>query len=712
MQSEVFRGFLSSERIYSPAEVNEVLDLVYPYADVVSKKGGSLYDFPVSFDIETTSFTDADGKKAATCYVWMLGIYGLVIVGRTWEEFLGVLGRICDALDVKPENRLVIYVHNLTYEFQFIRRYFQWSEVFALNVRKPIRAVTSRGIEFRCSLLLSGYALEKLGDELQEYTVRKMVGDLDYKKMRNSKTPLTQKELGYCVGDVKVVMAYIAEKIAEDGDISAIPMTKTGYVRRYCRNSCFYGGLRDCGTYRRWEYVRMIAGLTLEPDEYSQLKRAFQGGFTHANPFYSGRELNDVTSYDFTSSYPAVMVAERFPMSRGERVAIHSIEELENNFQLYCCVFDVEVDGLESELWFDSFLSVSRCWNCSDVVTNNGRVVAATHLKTTMTEQDFMVFRKWYSWSRIRISSVIRYKKDYLPTDLIKAILKLYSDKTTLKNVEGKEVEYLRSKEMLNSCYGMMVTDIVRPEIVYDGEWVDPLPKVLEKAIEDYDTDKNRFLFYPWGVWVTSYARRNLFTAILEFAEDYVYSDTDSVKVLNVSKHKTYLDRYNSTVTHLMDKAMDYHGLPRDLTRPRTVKGVEKPLGVWDFDGVYSRFKTLGAKRYMVEYANDVRNGEKKRGTVSLTVSGLNKNKTVPYLLSKGDPFEQFHDEMRIPPGKTGKMTHTYIDELRSGELEDYLGNTSRYSEASAVHLEDVDYSLSLSREYADFIAGIQYIGG
>ena len=47
-----------------------------------------------------------------------------------------------------------------------------------------------------------------------------------------------------------------------------------------------------------------------------------------------------------------------------------------------------------------------------------------------------------YKWEKIRIYNFRRYKKDYLPTDFVKAILKLYRDKTTLKDVTGKEIQY------------------------------------------------------------------------------------------------------------------------------------------------------------------------------------------------------------------------------------------------------------------------------
>lgn len=715
-----FRDFLKSSEIYKPSDILTVLKAVRPnFRFSYSNKRTKYFNVPCSFDIEATSFyrqtSDGEQEKTAIMYIWSFGIYGAVIIGREWDEFVIMLETLQNELNLTDDKRLIIYVHNLSYDFQFMRKWLEWNKVFSIDNRKPIYALTTAGFEFRCSYLLSGYSLAKLGDELRNYTVKKLVGDLDYEKIRHSKTLLTDEEIAYCVNDVKVVMAYIAERIEQDGDISHIPLTKTGYVRNYCRNSCFYeSGISRKKSFKRARYMDIMKGLRLTPDEYRQLKRAFQGGFTHANPFYSGKVVHGITSFDFTSSYPCVMIAEKFPMSSSECIEITSKEQFEKNLKLYCCLFDVEFNGLQSRLWFDSYISVSRCWGVKEAVINNGRVVSASRLFTTVTEQDFIIIKQFYTWEHLKIGTFRRYKKDYLPTDFVKAILKLYSDKTTLKGVEGKEIEYLKSKEMLNSCYGMAVTDIVRPEIVYArDEWQEPETPDFVRAIKDYNESRSRFLFYPWGVWVTAYARRNLFTGICEFGNDYVYSDTDSIKVLNAEKHIEYIRRYNETIRAQLVQAMDYHGISYDAIEPETAEHVKKCLGIWDFDGHYKQFKTLGAKRYLVQYSDEVRNPETKRGTFNLTVSGLNKKTCVPYLLSKyGEKgiFKAFNCELYIPPDYTGKNTHTYIDEPRKGVVVDYLGKPGEYNERSSVHLEKSDYSLKISREYLDYLLSIETI--
>lgn len=175
-----------------------------------------------------------------------------------------------------------------------------------------------------------------------------------------------------------------------------------------------------------------------------------------------------------------------------------------------------------------------------------------------------------------------------------------------------------------------------------------------------------------------------------------MYSDTDSVKITNARRYRKYFGQYNDWITERIQQALDYHGLQHELAAPKTKEGVVKQLGVWDMDGVYKKFKTLGAKRYMVE---------DQTGKISITVAGVAKS-AAGYLVSQygEDVFDEFQHGLYIPAGKTGKQTHTYIDGVRKGKVEDYQGNESRYEELSGIHLENSDYLLSLSMDYIEFL--------
>jgi len=689
--------------IFPPDDINHVLDLFRENAGIITtNKGIKYYNVPCAFDIETSSFY-GNGEKISIMYEWTLGLNDLIIIGRTWQEFIKVYQTIVQVLELEEKKRLRIYVHNLSFEFQFLMFRLNWERVFAIESRKPIEAITTDFVEFRCSYLLSGYGLDYLSNMLQKYKARKMSGDLDYSLIRHSGTPMTSKELNYCVQDVVVVMNYIREKIEENhNNISYLTLTKTGVVRNYCRKACFND--KDDKYQRKYKkYHTLMNHLIVDAAEYRQLKKAFQGGFTHANAWYSGKTVYNVKSRDFCSSYPAVMVADKFPMSRAELIEVTDKEQFEFNLMNYCCMFDVKITGLESRVLFEHPLSFSRCWNVKGYTVDNGRIESAESLYTTLTEQDYFIMEKFYSWKGFEISNFRRYERGYLPTDFVAAILKLYKDKTELKGVEGKEREYLNSKEMVNACYGMTVTDIVRDNDTFNGtEWVTETADV-EESIKYYNESKKRFLFFPWGVWVTAHARKRLFEGIYECGNDYIYSDTDSIKYINPEKHEPFFRMYNEAVTKQIKRALQFHVLPSELAEPSTKTGKKKPLGIFEKEPDIQVFKTLGAKRYL--YLSDYQ--------LHLTISGVNKKNGCDYMIQKWGKygaFKAFTDELYFPPEYSGKKTHTYIDEEMKGTVIDYMGNVQEYDELSGVHLEAADYSLSLTDAYIAYLLNIKEV--
>lgn len=679
-------------------KVNELLSSEWLVRD---NKRVEYYNVPAGFDIEVSSFYQGEKKpenKRGIMYIWQFGIFNLVTTGRTWKEFEVLISMVQKILSLDENRRLVVYVHNLPYEFQFIRKHFDWEEVFILTERKPVYATTG-GIEFRCSLKLAGgKALANVAKDLQKYKVEKAVGNLDYEQIRTPLTPLTEKELLYCENDIRVILCYIQEKIEQDGDITKIPLTNTGYVRNYCRKEC----------YSRWKlYRKVMESLTLEADEYSQLKRAFQGGFTHANAHYVGKVLDKVGSHDFTSSYPAVMVLEKFPMAKAEYIS-NGINESELMELLItrCCLFDIEIWGLMPKLFHEHPISRYKCPVCENAIVDNGRVVMAEHIITTITEQDFFVYTEFYTWDRIEIKNLRTYQKNYLPKNFVQSVLNLYEKKTVLKDVEGEEINYMISKNMINAAYGMMVTDPIRDELMYSDDTFYTIPKNIAEGIDRYNTNIRRFLFYPWGVWVTAYARANLFSGIIEMGDDYVYSDTDSIKSINTERHEDYFNSYNAQILQKIEIASQYHNLDKSLFAPYTKKGKQKIIGVWDDEGVYDKFKTLGAKRYLT--MKGVQSTEPK---YMITLAGSNKKKTMEYLVGTGNPFGNFTDGLSIPPENSGRLILSYIDNETVGTVVDMFGVPYEYHELSSVHMEKSEYNLSMSEEFVRYLEGLRDFG-
>lgn len=693
--------------IYTIQELKEELDK--KQYNTISKKH-TLYisDCICSFDIETSSLyqnektlvyisnkeyqeltikQQKEYKKIAFMYIFQFLIDDCLFIGRDWNIFVDVCFFLSSYFNLMYEDKhLIIYVHNLSYEFQFMNKWLNFIDVFAIKERKPIKATTLNGLEFRCSYLLSGYSLDTLSKNLQKHEIKKLVGDLDYNLIRHNKTPIEYKELEYCINDVLIVKYYIEECIERFKNIALIPLTQTGIVRNYVRNY----------TMKNKKYYFWIKTITMETEEFKTLKRAFSGGYTHANIKHVGNIEKNVSSIDFTSSYPYALMSEKYPMSKGRKLNYSmNYKSFDLMLQNNLAVFDVTFYNIKSK-YMINIISSHKCYEKENVRIDNGKIISADKIKLSVTNIDFSDIKDFYDFENCDISNVWIYEKNYLPKNFLECVIKFYSDKTTLKGVEGKEKEYLHGKEMLNSLYGMCVTNIIRDDIVYTkGEWKLEECNIDEK-IENYNQDKRRFLCYIWGVFCTSYARHNLYSGILEFKNDFIYCDTDSIKCLNYENHLEYVNKYNENCVKKLNAMCDYHGLNYDVYKPKTIKGKEKILGVWDFEETYKRFKTLGSKRYIFE------DSEK----IEIVVSGLGKNaiKELQKKYSNDEIFELFNIGLHLERGEVGKMTHTYIDDNISGELLDYQNNKGSYNEKSFIHLEETDFLLGLSDDFIELI--------
>ena len=654
-------------------------------------------------------------NKRALMYVWQIAINGRVIIGRTWDQFIKLLTDISTKLGLNDHKRIIIWVHSLKFEFQFMKDYFKWKKVFAINNRTPIYALTDIGIEFRCSYILSNLSLENVGKSLQKYKVQKLVGALNYDLIRHEKTPLEPQTINYIINDVLVVSAYIKERIEEvNGNITRLPLTATGYCRIFVRNNCL--GVKDNRQFKHFR--KIIDHLTIDTvEEYQQLTRAFMGGFTHCNAVHACKVLHDVDSFDFTSAYPYALISEKMPMSKSRLVHVKTVDEVLRYNKLYFTIFDVKFENLQPRFFNENYISFSKCNEIKNPIINNGRVVSASLLSTTISGIDFDIIRRVYTWDKIYFKDFRVYIKDYLPKEIILSILELYKNKTTLKDVPGQEDFYTKNKQLLNSIYGMMVTSVISPFFDYDDieGWTET-KRDIKTELDRYNKSKKRFLFFPWGIACTAYVRRNLWSGILAFngddkpnaasVNDYIYSDTDSLKVLHADKHKDYIERYNKLVEYKLKKVSEHYNIPFEMFAPKTVEGEVKMIGVWDcetavngmYKGPWKCFKSLGAKRYMILTQDD---------KLTLTVSGVNKKYAIPYILDhygKENAFTIFNNDLVIPEEHTGKLTHFYLDNCYQGEVTDYLGNTIKYKCKSGIYLEKTSYHFSMELGYLNYL--------
>lgn len=691
----------------------------YPYnatalsCNTVRKKGRNGLTYiatPATFDIESTTI---DGEKPeAFMYHWQFCLNGKVCFGRTWEEWLEFMHNLGIALELAANKVLVIYVHNLAYEFMFVKDFLHLESLFARESHKVIKLLAclesdyEKGLnkignvsretsvipffEFRCSYFLSNMSLAKFCENSKLCTHYKLVDTYDYRKVRTPITPMTEEELAYCYNDVKGLEECILSKLDDECDtLATIPLTSTGYVRRAMRAEC-----------RKYpEYRELFEMLMPTAPIYKLLRQAFRGGNTHASRYYADAIINDVYSMDRVSSYPACIASDLYPMTPFVKYEPQSFDRLildcckeKNAIIMRITLFDVEVREDVTVPYIDFAHCIAYSKN---YVNDNGRVLSADWITYACTELDFLIINNQYKYDTERVEWLEGYKaeKDYLPQPIVDIMLAWYDKKTQLKDVDGKEYEYAKSKNKLNAIFGAMVTDICQGEIEYiDGEWTKSMPDE-ESAIAAYAASKNSFLLYQWGVYITANARYELQCMIDACGYDFVYADTDSVKFINKDHLKSFEDRNN----YLLSKKQKYRNYSDRVNDDGTT--TRYTLGVWDDDGYYKRFKTLGAKKYA--YIADEKN--KKTGKIEevlhVTVSGLSKTKGAAEL-ARGNGLDDF---------KIGKIftdsgrTVSYFNEsdVHTIKVKDYTGKDCEFTTASNIAIVDTTYTLGISDEYA-----------
>ena len=563
-----------------------------------------------AFDIETTLLDDIE-QSVMYIWQWQFGT-DYTVIGRTWDEFLDLQKRIKDVLPT--DSWLVVYVHNLSYEFQFLKGIYQFvpDDIFAVASRKLIKCDMWGVFEFRCSYKLTNMSLKQFTTRMRVEHTKLSGEEFDYSVKRYPWTPIEGEELEYCVNDVLGLVEAIQALMERDGDtLQTIPLTSTGYVRRNAKRAM-----------REGIHHNFVYSILPDFETYKALREAFRGGNTHANRYYAGDIVENVHSADRSSSYPAVMCNCEFPMT--EFVPILP-KDLNKDYIARCITIrhkalllriGIKDLKLRDPFWGCPYLSKDKCRNIHKAVDteDNGRILEAEYLETTVTDIDLKIIMEEYTGQIIFLQGwYSSYKK--LPEPLINEVVKYYKDKTELKGVKGQEIFYDKAKALLNSLYGMMAQDPVKHSLIFRqfGDWDEddtPDEELLGKS------NKRAFLAYQWGVWVTAHSRDALERGIRLVQEtenaEFVYCDTDSVK-------------YTGTV--------DWSGYNRDRISECCESGsmATDPSGVTHYMGVfetednpetgyaYKYFKTLGAKKYAYV--------EKEGEGVHCTIAGVNKKK-------------------------------------------------------------------------------------
>ena len=636
-----------------------------------TKMKKSYRDIIITFDIETSLIPFTDHSHM---YIWQMQVGNIgTVFGRTWDEFIKFCAELI--LDMGENQYIVVYVHNLAFEFQFLAGIYNFSidEVFAVKSRKVIKCEMFEHIEFRCSYALTNMSLEEFTKKMKVEHVKKPGEDIDYKIYRTNTTPLDDKALQYCQNDVLGLYEALTVQLNNDGDnLYTVPMTSTGYVRRETKQAL------------RMVNHNYIRNQIVPYEIYILLREAFRGGNTHANRFYSGQILHDVKSYDRASSYPDVQCNQLFPIAefkRGQDSMKYILTLLEKNRPFICRVAFDNI-RLTDKFWPIPYLSKDKSRCIAGGLFDNGRILSAEHAETTVTDVDLKILFDEYRFDNVYVSDVYYSRYGKLPPAYIHNIEKYFRGKTSLKGTDD-DYNYMKSKNLLNSIYGMSAQDPVKQSILYDaGNFrLDTVPN--EEIYNKYM--KRAFQPYQWGVWTTAHARKALEDGIKIAGHNCIYVDTDSVKFIGDAD----FSEFNKNAIALSKQS---HAFADDI------KGKTHYMGVYEQEQTYARFKTLGAKKYVYEYAD---------GEVHCTIAGVNKKLGGAELINVSretgkDPLQLFTDGFIFK--MAGGNEVIYNDFPNNEEIELYLNGKEEVITRNE-SIIDSEYTVGITDEYAALLA-------
>ena len=601
------------------------------------------------FDIETTNDKTT---KAAFMYIWQFSVNNVAYSGRTWEQFFEFL----DILRKKFTGNIIIFIHNMGFEMSFLlprlHKEGLIKRLFAKDENEPLEIELTTGLIFRDSAALTNMSLSALAGAYCR--TQKLTGDLDYSVLRNSKTPLTDKERAYCENDVLILSEfaeYIHGEYTRKGE--KIPLTSTGIVRSMVKKEIPQIKRRDV-----MSRIRRLFPDTLEEYE-REMEWLFRGAFTHAQTAICGDILKDVDSHDLKSAYPAEMAHRNYPMTPFRTCPPEKALEYINMglAVIMLCEFkNITASGahvLESQ---------HKVLASEGAEYENGRLYHADKLTVLITEIDYAVYDIMYTWDKLTVLGCKTAAKKPLPDYLLNPLFRVYEQKEkvgkqTKANPENSDLKqlYQSTKGKLNSFYGMTVARLNLTAWEYCGKW-------KEIPHSSYEKEKNHAVLSPyWGIYITAYTRLTICTAIVALGDKAYYSDTDSIKHAHSNE---YFDRFNAQIEQINRDMCERYNLDFSIFRK---------LGMFDYEGTYSRFKTLGAKRYITE----------ENGVLSCTVAGLPKKTFSDFVKAIGNDraFIEFAPDMCFTV--SGKNAHKYTGEISAdigGEIMHEYGSCYIFS--------------------------------
>lgn len=548
----------------------------------------------MSLDTETSADDEDDEKKKiAWIYQWSFSYpkdeeTRYLVYGRKPTQLVSALVKIHKVNELSSEKKIICFVHNLSYDYTYFHKFLEdefklRGNTIAVAAHRLINYNMS-GIEFRDSLKIAQKSLDAWAKDLLGRECGKLVGAIDYNKVRYQDTPLVKKDWKYMFRDVVVLDKCINKQLAIHNDkIWTIPLTATGYVRRATKKNF----------YKHKKTNRMYFLRTALSDEcYSMCKEEFAGGLTHGNRFYIDETIRvselrkkfgnpniTIKHRDFVSHYPSQQItgycpstAFRLYYDRKPTDPEFLLKDLDDAFaQGNCYLAAISI----TNLMIKDGVTLPYAQECKfrehaltklTMDTDNGRILRMFGSSLVIVnELDLKWLRRQYNFT-YTIYKVYTSKRGGFPgyitetvkqfmleksetKEIVKSLLKQGYDELSPEVHEAK-LQNLIAKGMLNAIYGMTATDPVRECFGEDedGNWgkAELTEDDISDSLINYYASLGSFMSYQLGCWTTALARNELlFFAEVVGYDHFLYADTDSIFYISTPEIEKKIEAYN-----------------------------------------------------------------------------------------------------------------------------------------------------------------------
>ena len=470
-----------------------------------------------------------------------------------------------------------------------------------------------RHVQMLDSLKILNFSVAQIAKDF-DLPIRKL--SIDYKEFREVGHKLTAHEIDYIRNDVEI-MARALDIIFKQGH-TKMTIASDALAEYKKINTKF----RD-----------YFPELPLDVD--ADIRESYKGGFTYLSPKYAGVKVGHGMTLDINSMYPSMMYNK--PMPIGEPKLFSGNYEPDPDYPLYVLMFSCSFNIKKGKIPSIQ-LKRNRLFRSNEYVeTTNGEIV-----EMCLTSVDYDLFCKQYDIDNLEFFGGYKFQQS-------SGLFKEYIDKFMKMKIEskkaGNKAQTLIAKLFLNSLYGrfgLNPNSGTKIPMFVDG-------KLLYK-IKLTEPGERKPVYIPVASFITSYARSYIIQSsqmVRDWSiknkgiDAYVYSDTDSMKIL--------LDR-------------------DDLEKLSDVLDIDDyKLGAWAFEEEWQAGKWLRQKCYIEQMLD---------GSIQATIAGM------PKRLAPLINFDNF---------KIGFST----SELDPEKVAEHGGYKLRYKHVDGgVILEDTDFTI------------------